>query len=295
MARVPSRPPELCRGPFRASEAIRDGLLTPAQVRSAAWRGLFRDVYLAADLPHTHEMRIRGAVLFTPPGTVVAGTSAATVWGVRFGDEVRPVELRSPTIFGPVRGMTIHVGFLPPDQTTVFRSIPVTSVLRTAFDIACWMRPEAAVPWIDALIHARAVSKSTLVSFAAAQRPGRGTRVARTTLHRCDPRAESPPESELRLLLHTACIMVVPQHWVMRDGEVVARVDLALPDLRLAIEYDGQWHSDPNQLTRDRRRLREISQAGWYVYHVTRDDLRDPDRLIANIRSVIASLERSRG
>ena len=241
MARVPSRPPELCRGPFRASEAIRDGLVTPAQVRGAAWRGLFRDVYLAADLPHTHEVRIRGAVLLTPPGTVVAGTSAATVWDVRFGDEVRTVELRSPTIFGPVRGMTIHVGFVPLDQTTVFRSVPVTS--------CCGPR---------------------------------------------STRAKSPPESELRLLLHTAGIMVVPQHWVMRDGEVVARVDLALPDLRLAIEYDGQWRSDPNQLTRDRRRLREINQAGWYVYHVTRDDLRDPDRLIANIRSFIASLERSR-
>jgi hypothetical protein len=63
----------------------------------------------------------------------------------------------------------------------------------------------------------------------------------------------------------------------------------------LAIEYDGQWHSDPNQLTRDRRRLREINQAGWYAYHATWDDLRDPDLLIANIRSVIASLERSRG
>jgi hypothetical protein len=48
----------------------------------------------------------------------------------------------------------------------------------------------------------------------------------------------------------------------MLGDEFVARADLALPEIRLAIEYDGQWHSDPYQLGRDRARLREINR-GW--------------------------------
>ena len=107
--------------------------------------------------------------------------------------------------------------------------------------------------------------------------------------------AESPPESVLRVHLHLAGMPVVAQHWVMRDGQVVARVDLALPDIRLAIEYDGQWHADPGQLGRDRSRLRELNQAGWYVHHVTREDLRNPDELVRNIVLVAENLRRSRG
>ena len=95
--------------------------------------------------------------------------------------------------------------------------------------------------------------------------------------------------------LHLAGVAVVAQYWVMRDGEVVARVDLALPDIRLAVEYDGQWHADRHQLGRDRARLRELDQAGWYVYHVTKEDLRNPDALVRNIKAVIETLRRSRG
>lgn len=81
----------------------------------------------------------------------------------------------------------------------------------------------------------------------------------------------------------------VPQYSVMRDGYFVARLDLAWPALRFAIEYDGQWHADRDQLTRDRRRLRELTAMGWQIYHVTRDDLSDLDRLVADIAAAISA------
>jgi very-short-patch-repair endonuclease len=46
------------------------------------------------------------------------------------------------------------------------------------------------------------------------------------------------------------------------DGWFVARVDLAFPDRRVAIEYDGPWHGEPGQLARDRRRLNALVTAG---------------------------------
>jgi Protein of unknown function (DUF559) len=80
----------------------------------------------------------------------------------------------------------------------------------------------------------------------------------------------------------------VPQFTVVDlDGFFLARVDLAWPGRLLAIEYDGQWHADRDQLTRDRRRLRALNAAGWQVYPVTRDDLRDIDRLARNILAVL--------
>jgi len=39
----------------------------------------------------------------------------------------------------------------------------------------------------------------------------------------------------------------------------------------------------------DRRRLRELTALGWQVYHVTRDDLGDMDRLVRNIAAAITA------
>lgn len=58
-------------------------------------------------------------------------------------------------------------------------------------------------------------------------------------------------------------------------GRFVARVDLALPDLRLAIEHDGQAvHERPGVFTSDRRRQNALVAAGWTVLRFTAADLR---------------------
>jgi very-short-patch-repair endonuclease len=84
----------------------------------------------------------------------------------------------------------------------------------------------------------------------------------------------------------------IPQWQVFDRGEFIARVDLAWPWLKLAVEYDGQWHADRNQLARDRVRIRNLNAAGWYVYPVTRNDMWDLDQTVQAIKIVIA--ERSR-
>jgi len=55
-----------------------------------------------------------------------------------------------------------------------------------------------------------------------------------------------------------------------------------------AVEYDGQWHADTRQLHRDRSRLRELTAAGWRVYHVTHEDMRDISRIVQDIAEILA-------
>jgi hypothetical protein len=195
-------------------------------------------VYVSADLPRTHATRIAGTLLLLPAGAVIAGTSAASVYGVPFGDDDRPVEVRTAAPWGPVNGLTIHTGVFPLRARTTHRRVPVTTVRQTAADLARWLPAIDAVPWIDALLRTRGKGRADAHAYAAGL-SGPGARIAAETLRLCDPRAESPPESVLRVHLHLAGVPVVAQHWVMRDGEVVARADLALPEIRLAIEYDG--------------------------------------------------------
>ena len=95
----------------------------------------------------------------------------------------------------------------------------------------------------------------------------------------------------MRVVLVLADIPVVPQYAVVHHGHLVARVDLGLPEWRLAIEYDGTWHVLREQLERDRLRLNRLHEAGWTVLHVTAAMLRHPDEVVATVR---AAMQRAR-
>ncbi|SFE17316.1 endonuclease domain-containing protein [Blastococcus tunisiensis] len=73
----------------------------------------------------------------------------------------------------------------------------------------------------------------------------------------------------------------------MHGGRFLARVDFAWPERRLAVEYDGLWHGEPGQFTRDRRRLNLVHGAGWRVVFVTTADHEDPSRVLAEIASAL--------
>jgi very-short-patch-repair endonuclease len=120
----------------------------------------------------------------------------------------------------------------------------------------------------------------------------RGARRARQATTLADPRAESPPESRLRVLLTLAGLPAVPQYAVRDEaGTFVARVDPAFPDRRIAVEYDGLWHAEPGQFGRDRRRIDPLVAAGWIVLHVRAADLHDPEVLVARVRELLAVRE----
>lgn len=102
-----------------------------------------------------------------------------------------------------------------------------------------------------------------------------------------DGLAESPQEPRLRLVLQRAGLPAPVARFRVFDGEdFVARLDLAYPDVEVAIEYDGLWHGDRRAFLDDRRRLNRLTAAGWIVLHVTVDDLRHPDRLTARVRAL---------
>jgi very-short-patch-repair endonuclease len=77
----------------------------------------------------------------------------------------------------------------------------------------------------------------------------------------------------------------------VRAGVLVTTRSLAVawPELRLALEYDGEWHAEPGQFGRDRRRLNRLTAAGWTVVFVTAAGLHDPERLLARIAEALAS------
>jgi hypothetical protein len=276
---------------FRARDAIRDGLLTHDALRSTAWRRLYRGVYADADLPDVLDVRIRGARLIAPATAVFSGRTAAHLHGAPELADVRglPVEVTVPAgvRFGPVHGLRVRRVDLPSADVSQVRGWQCTTGLRTALDIARWEPLPEAVAGLDLLLTRRVVGEVALRDAAGAG-IGRGSRQARRAVDLADARAESQPESKLRVILTLAGLPPVPQHVVRGPGgEFLARVDLAYPDLRVAVEYDGAWHAEDGQFARDRRRLNQLTAAGWAVLHVTAADLRDPALLVERVRALL--------
>lgn len=276
---------------FRTRDAITLGLLTPSEVRSRAWRRLYRGVYADAELPDTFGLRIAGAALLIPSAAVFSGRTAAYLHGATDLVEVStPVEVSvpPPVRYGPVSGLRIRSVAVPQGDVVSIRGRRCTSGLRTALDIARVEPLVEAVVALDVLLARAVVGRGELCETAAAVPAGRGARKAQRAVGLTDHRAESPPESRLRVILTLAGLPPEPQFVVRHGGEFMARVDLGYPSQRVAVEYDGGWHAEPGQFARDRRRLNRLVAAGWTVLHVTAADLRDPDALIARIRAILA-------
>jgi very-short-patch-repair endonuclease len=291
MARTPVRPTALRGTIFRGSEQVELGRLTPAQLRSSAWRRLFPDVYACASLPVTHLRRARAVAALLLPGAVLCGRSAAVVWGVELAEPDDPVEctLAAGRRAGAVRGVHVTRRRLPDEDVVRRDGVHVTTPLRTALDLARIQPPDEAVVALDRFLRARLLTLAQLRAAAAAT-TGPGCRAIRVAAARADGLAQSPQETRLRLLVHRSALPRPVAQYEVRDAAgFVAAVDFGWPEHKVAVEYEGIWHGEAQQVGKDRRRLDRLTAVGWTVIFVTAADLRDPVALIARIAAALSA------
>ncbi|MEE8602429.1 DUF559 domain-containing protein [Euzebya tangerina] len=75
------------------------------------------------------------------------------------------------------------------------------------------------------------------------------------------------------------------------DGRVVAKADLAVPEIKLIIEVDGPHHFSPAQQEADRQRDRRLRALGWTTIRITCYELdENPERVVAEILRLVAQL-----
>lgn len=99
-----------------------------------------------------------------------------------------------------------------------------------------------------------------------------GVARARRVLADADPLRESPRETETRLLLREAGFTGFVSQ--VRVPELAYRLDLADPVRKIAVEYDGAHHDDPEQIPKDRFRRNWLQAHGWIVIVVDRRSFR---------------------
>jgi Protein of unknown function (DUF559) len=230
-----------------------------------------------------------------PNHAVLAGRSAAIMYGASIDESPCSVEVLIPANAARCRhdGIVIHRGNLADDDRSQVSGLPATTPVRTCWDLAQWLDLVESVVWIDRLLGLGHVTARELAEYAGWRRENtvRGVRRFERAVSLVDGGAESPPESRLRARLTLAGLPRPETQFAVVDGngDFVARVDLAWPHLRVAVEYDGLWHvGSAAQMHTDRRRLNALVGLGWVVLHVTSVRLRDDfDAVLAEVRAAL--------
>lgn len=268
--------------PFRGSAAIAGGLLTRGVLRSRRFVRVFPDVYVAAGVERTHAVLATAATVLLP-GAVITGVSALEVAGVPCALPGDRVEVTVPPGSRGVAVPGLRVRRRPLDPAVVLDDpFPRLHPMVAALDVAAERRPHVeAVVVLDQVVAHRVASPAGLQMYVEAFR-GRGRRRLLAAMADADFLAESPQETRLRLPLH-ACSLPPPaaQHRIRTRAGRRRRLDFAWPDVRFAVEYDGEHHL--GRLPEDRARLNELQELGWRVFYVTKADMRDMPALIAAI------------
>ncbi len=269
-----SRCPLPLSEPFTAAQAL-DAGVSRSRLGTLQRRGLvrpvLRGVFAAAQVTDSIEFRAAALALVVPPSAIVVDRTAAwlhmvDVLPASAVHEMPPVEIYSRSGSRVRRpGVASGERRMRDDDVTVVSGVMTTTRLRTAYDLGRRLNRFHALASLDALVRA-GVRRDELLAGVERFRGERGVVQLRHLAALADGRAESPPESVLRLHWWEANGMPPPepQVWVCDDGYPRYRVDVGNEDLRYGAEYNGRrFHEDD---VADGARLEWLRErGGWLV------------------------------
>ena len=267
--------------------------LTDWHLRHRDIARLSRDTYLPLAATTDLRSRLPAILLTAPDGAVVSHSTAAALWRIEI-----PLQSSASLVHLTVppesrarnrRDRRLHRGRLTPRDVERRWGLPVTSPARTWRDLAGVLSPAELLAVTDQLLDALCV-RADLARALAAQPGGRGAGRARRVLPLADPRVDSPMESILRWLLHRAGLPApVLQHSVHdHAGSQIGLADMAWPDAKVLVEFDGDVHRERDVFVKDLRRQNRLVAAGWTVLRFSSADvLGHPEDVVAAVRAAL--------
>lgn len=265
------------------------------RVSTGRWELAEVDVFrLVGPAPSWHA-GVLAPLLSIGPSAAASHTTAAVLHGVPgFGRGVpeitvpRGAEHRRDTV-------VVHTSTdLERARIVTVDGIATTSLPRTVLDLARttgdgrllrvieWARRTQGVEWSDLV--------QVLAHHARCGRPGI-TRLRRVLLANMDRAEVTDSDFELFFLglLRERSLPEPRLHHRVFDGaRFVAEVDLAYPELKIAIELDGRVHLEHEVRERDLPRQNDLVLLGWTVLRFSWERFRArPDAVIAEVRAAI--------
>ncbi len=262
---------------IRGREALESGALTPYELRTD-FRRLMPGVFTPKSAQLTLWDRTFAAVAWSGHQGVVAGSAASALHRSQWVDPDVNIELIHANHRAPQGVLTRHETLLP-GETTRVRGLLVTSLERTAFDLARRGPVVHAVQRLDALAAATKFSTDEVRALAARHPGVRGCRRVGALLDLVDAGAQSPQETWWRMqFLATGYPRPRCQQLVLGPGGWPRYyLDMAWPQFMVAAEYDGEQHRlDRRQYGGDIKRSEHIAAGRWQRIRIIAGD-RVPD------------------
>ena len=202
---------------------------------------------------------------------------------------------------GGVYGVPHHIAALADCDLVDVDGIRATNLARTLADLGSVVRDRRLVGRALTDARRRGASLEWLRSTAERlHRPGqRGTGVLLRLLDAI-PFEGRVPESWFEELV-AACLTdsrlppVVPQYEILdADGCVVARVDLAIPSVKLGLEaHSRRFHFGPQAEPIDEQRDVRAAACGWELLYLGWYSAKRPAEVVAAVADVVAARRRA--
>jgi hypothetical protein len=261
------------------------GLVTAEQVQAVMSRKMLRTHVRAGDIVRV----CHGVYALSPPGTAgklaaldlmvgcaMVACMATAAWLYGFETEQDPrVHVLDPGVrVRPTDGVMVHQRVGAPLRRVNGRL--ATTPAWTAVEVARGLRRPRALATLVAALHVGACTVLDLEAAVREQTGRRGIVHVRELLAYADGRAESPMESEARLVFIDGGLPMPELQYEIVDlcGDLW-RVDFAWPDAMVVAEYDSmEWHANPKIWKRDRVKVERLKDCGWTTVPIVVDDVR---------------------
>ncbi|MGM1028826.1 MAG: endonuclease domain-containing protein [Actinomycetota bacterium] len=302
--RAPAPLPESLTGrPFLVAEA-REAGVHAERMRRSDLTAPFRGVRTARvdglrDLAAAYATRM-------PAHHAFGGVTAARQWGLPLPTEWsrdEPLVVARPT--GTTRGRargTVHIAVDPAfARVTTHRGLRLLAPVATALTLARDLPHERLVHVVDALLTPSQrypdldlprrphTTAAELLDFLARCGRLRGARALRAAAADARSGVDSRFETITRRTIVLAGLPEPVVHPLVVVDGIELHPDLGYPELKVAVEYEGEVHLDPKRWADDILRYEMLEAAGWIVVRITKGDLaRDGERCVRRVRAALA-------
>ncbi|GLB64206.1 hypothetical protein NCCP2495_20850 [Dietzia sp. NCCP-2495] len=161
---------------------------------------------------------------------------------------------------------------------------------RTAVDVARWEpNDDIAIAKVDAVCNRGQIKVRELPEVLDQMGGLHGVSRVGALLRWCDVRADSPPETRLRLALIRAGLPSPTPQLIIRNefGARVTKADLGYEQQKVAIFYDSELHREKSNWEFDNWVNAQLAELGWERFRVTAQMLRNPGTLLRQISSAL--------
>ncbi|WP_446665245.1 hypothetical protein [Flexivirga sp. B27] len=275
---------------FTAQEAYAAGL-ERRDLASDNYRRLFRGGYarVGADPPYVDLLKF--GLRAVPSAQFAAEHSAGRLYGgitptassLHFGTRTRH--------HCTLDGVRLRFYKNDPDLVT-YKGIRVTTPGQTFLDLARPLEFVDLLVFGDSLVRNAPCSPTYLRQFVA-DKTCHGAPHAREVARMVRAWVRSPNESRLRLLMLSGGLPEPEINFVVHDRSTgrSREIDLAFPDWKVAVEFDGRHHVERiNQWDKDILRREDLEALGWKFVIITSTSMyADPLRVLVRITDKVVA------